>query len=87
MDWIRILLSRCAAFFRRRKLDADLDEELRTHIDLAIAENLKGGMPPEDARIAALRAFGGFAQVREAYRVQRDLPWFEQIARDIRFAF
>lgn len=87
MDWIRTLLSRCAALFRRRKLDADLDEELRAHIDIAIVENLKDGMSPEDARITALRAFGGLAQVREAYRVQRGLPWLEQIARDIRFAF
>src|SRR6516165_2119675 len=87
MDWIRVLLSRFAALFRRRKLDADLDEELHGHIDFAIAENLKGGISPEDARTAALRAFGGFVQAREAYRAQRDLPWLEQIVRDIRFAF
>jgi len=35
MDWIRILLNRSKAFFRRKELDADLDEELRAHIDLA----------------------------------------------------
>jgi macrolide transport system ATP-binding/permease protein len=45
MDLIRILLSRSLAFFRRRKLDEDLDEELRTHIDLAAEEYLKRGMP------------------------------------------
>jgi hypothetical protein len=39
MNWIRILLTRCAALFRRKKLDADLDKELRAHIDLAIEEN------------------------------------------------
>jgi hypothetical protein len=32
MDWIRILLSRSAVLFRSKKLDADLDEELRAHI-------------------------------------------------------
>ena len=87
MDWIRSALSRCAALFRRRNLDANLDEELRAHIDLAIADNLKSGISPEDARTVALRAFGGLTQTREAYRVQRDLPWLEQISRDIRFAF
>ena len=75
MDWIRSALSRCAALFRRRNLDANLDEELRAHIDLAIADNLKSGISPEDARTVALRAFGGLTQTREAYRVQRDLPW------------
>src|SRR6201997_2925992 len=86
MDWIRSALSRCAALFRRRNLDANLDEELRAHIDLAIADNLKSGISPEDARTAALRAFGGITQTREAYRMQRDLPWLEQVPRDIRFA-
>ena len=44
MELIRILLTRFATLFRGRTLDADLDEELRAHIDLAIAENLRRGM-------------------------------------------
>ena len=44
MDWLRILLSRAAAPFRSKKLDADLDEELRAHIELAIEENRTRGM-------------------------------------------
>jgi predicted permease len=86
MDWIRILLSRSAALFRSRKLDADLDEEMRAHIDLAIEENRGRGMNEPQARTAALRAFGGITQIRESYRVQRGLPWLEQTARDIRYA-
>ena len=86
MDRIRVLLSRCAGLFRIKKLDADLDEELRAHIELAIADNQRNGMSAEQARTAALRAFGGVTQIRETYRVQRGLPWLEQIARDIRFA-
>lgn len=87
MDWIRILLSRCAALFRRRKLDADLDEELRAHIDLAVAENLQRGMSAQDARSAALRAFGGLTQTCEFYRIQRGLPFLEQFSRDLQFAY
>jgi predicted permease len=86
MDWIRILLSRSAALFRSKKLDADLDEEMRAHIDLAIEENRRRGMNEPQARTAALRAFGGITQVREAYRVQRGLPWLEEAARDVRYA-
>ena len=78
MDWIRILLSRFAALFRSRKLDAVLDEELRAHIDLAIEENRARGMNEQRARTAALRAFGGITQIRESYRVQRGLPWIEE---------
>ena len=86
MDWIRILLSRSAALFRSKKLDTDLDEELRAHIDLAIEENRGRGMNELQARNAALRAFGGITQIRETYRVQGGLPWLEQAARDIRYA-
>src|SRR5215475_12039557 len=86
MDWFRTLLSRLVALFRRRNLDRDLDDELAAHLELAIAENVRSGMRPEEARTAARRAFGGVTQTREAYRVQRGFPWIEQTARDLRFA-
>jgi predicted permease len=86
MDRMRTLLSRMAALFGKRKLDDDLDEELRAHIDFAIEENIKSGMSAQQARTAALRAFGGVTQAKEEYRVQRGLPFFEQMGRDIRFA-
>jgi predicted permease len=86
MGVLRVLLSRCTALFRRKNLDADLDAELLAHIELAMADNQRNGMSPEKARTAALRAFGGVTQVRETFRIQRGLPWLEQIARDVRFA-
>jgi macrolide transport system ATP-binding/permease protein len=86
MDLIRTLLSRCAALFSRQKLDADLDEELRGHIDLAIEENLKRGMSREQARTSALRDFGGITQTKEAYRTQQGLPFLETVAQDVRYA-
>ncbi len=86
MDQIRTLLSRCASFFRRKRLDEDLDEELRSHILLAIEENLQQGMTEEEARTAALRAFGGVTQTRESYRVQRGLPFLEVLWSDLRYA-
>jgi predicted permease len=87
MDLLRIIFTRCTALFRRGQLDADLDEELHAHIDLAIQENLERGMSPEDARTAALRAFGGVTQTREVYREQRGFPGLMQAGRDLRFAF
>ena len=72
MELIRVLLSRCAALFRRRKLDEDLDEELRSHIDLAVEENLKRGMSKQEARTLALREFGGITQVKERFHGDHD---------------
>ncbi len=86
MDWLRTSISRGASLFGRRKMDAEFDEELRAHIDLAIAENLRRGVPEAEARTTALREFGGVTQVRERYRTERGLPWLEVLAQDLRFA-
>ena len=86
MDFMRTLLSRCASFFRQRKLDDDLDEELRAHIELAIEENLKRGMSACEARRQAMIRFGGVAQVRGQYREARGFAAFEMLLRDLRYA-
>src|ERR1700733_8600331 len=86
MDFLRTMLSRVATLFGSKRLDADLEEELRAHIDLAMEENMKRGMTRRQARTAALRSFGGVAQVKETYRLQRGLPLPETTARDLRFA-
>jgi macrolide transport system ATP-binding/permease protein len=86
MEWIRILLSRCAALIHSQRLDADLDEELLAHIELATEENRKRGMPEEKARMAALRSFGGVTQTREHYRAARGLPFVESLVGDVRYA-
>ncbi len=85
MDLVHILLSRCAALLRRQKLDEDLDEELRTHIDFATEENLNCGMSEQEARTAALRKFGGVTQTKEQYRIQHGLPFLEVVGREVRF--
>jgi predicted permease len=84
MDFIRTLLSRVSSLLGRRQQDADLDDELRAHVDLLTNEYIDKGLPPAGARTAALRSFGGLAQTREAYRIQRGMPFFESIARDLR---
>jgi putative ABC transport system permease protein len=86
MEMIRTFFTRFVALFGKQRLDAELDEELRSHIDFAVEENLKHGMNAQQARTSALRAFGGVAQAREGYRMQRGLPFFEIFAQDIRYA-
>lgn len=82
---VRTLVARCFSFLHRQKLDSVLDEELRSHIELAIDENLRLGMTPQEARRKALRDFGGMEQTRENYRLRRGLPMLDQLLRDVRF--
>jgi putative ABC transport system permease protein len=85
MESIRILLSRCAALFRRRNLDEDLNAELSSHIEFAVEENLRRGMPAPEARTKALREFGGVTQTREAYRTQQGIPFLAEVLVDVRY--
>jgi macrolide transport system ATP-binding/permease protein len=87
MELIRILWSRCTSLFRRERLDDDLDEELRSHIDFAVEENLGRGMSIEETRVAALRAFGGVTKTKEEFRMQRGLPFLEVLKQDVRYAW
>ncbi|MGB9463500.1 MAG: permease prefix domain 1-containing protein, partial [Candidatus Acidiferrum sp.] len=86
MEWLRIFASRFLGIFRRRKLESDLDAELRAHIDALAEENMGRGMNAQEARYAARREFGGVEQMKETYRQQRGLPFFETLAQDLRYA-
>src|SRR5690348_1540122 len=81
MSW----LSRIAAIVRSRRLERDLDEELQLHIELKTQENIAAGMPPAEARYAALRAFGGVEQRKEECRDADHLRWLEDTAQDLRY--
>jgi len=83
----RMFMQRLAALFRRHGLEADLDAELRSHLEMAVELNLHKGMSAEDARREALRSFGGVEQTKERYRDQRGLPMIETALQDLRFGF
>ena len=58
MSWLRVLASRIRGLFSKRRLERDLDEELRAHIEMATEENLRRGISAEEARYGAQREFG-----------------------------
>jgi len=86
MSAVRMFFTRVMSLFRRRRLDADLDEEVRAHLDLLAAEYERHGMSAGQARAAARRAFGGVDQMKEIYRDRRGLLWMEDAAHDARYA-
>ncbi len=86
-EFCRIFIHRLAAIFRRRRLEDDMNEELRSHLEMAAEVNLRKGMSAEEARREALRGFGGVEQTKELYRDQRGLPMIETTLQDLRFGF
>ena len=62
MSWLSASMRRLMALFRKERLEEELDEELRSHLEMLVEENLRKGICPEDARYIALRSFGGVEQ-------------------------
>jgi predicted permease len=81
----RELFSRTRSFFRKDDLDLELDREMAEHLDLAIEENIRRGMSPQEARRQALARFGGLQQARERHRESRGLPGLDILMQDLRF--
>ncbi len=86
MRYLRTALARIAGFFTRDRADDDLRDELQAHLEMETAENVRRGMPPDEARRQALLAAGGLTQAAEAVRAQRGLPWLESAIADVRYA-
>jgi len=84
--FLRTLVARLAAHFKRRRMEADMAEEMQEHIEVLTRANLAAGMSPQDARFAAQRRFGGADQVKEQCRDERGFVWLEQLVKDSRFA-
>jgi putative ABC transport system permease protein len=82
---LRILLSRFMGLFRKGRLEQELEDEVRSHLEMLEEENLRRGMPPREARYAALRSFGSVDQTKERYREQRGLPLVDSFFQDIRY--
>lgn len=78
--WLRL-----RSLLRRRAADADVDDELRFHLESTIEENVARGLTPEEARRQALLDLGGPEQVKEACREARPWRWLEDTWRDVRY--
>src|SRR6202030_1559340 len=61
------------------------DEELRSHLEMAVERNLRRGLGGEEAQRAAPADLGGIEQTKEIYRDQRGVPMVENFVQDLRF--
>ncbi|HTL54091.1 MAG TPA: ABC transporter permease [Candidatus Limnocylindrales bacterium] len=77
--------SKIRAMLRKSDLDAEMDEEMRAHIEMRTQQNTQAGMPPEEARFAALRQFGWVESIKETCREERGVAWLEHLLQDVRY--
>ena len=86
MRWIDKLLLRFRSLSSHPRVEQELDDELRFHLQQQIDENLTAGMSTEEAHYAARRTIGGLAQIREQCRDMRGLNMVDNAVQDFRYA-
>jgi len=70
-----------------RRREGDLAEELESHVRMLAEENLRRGIPVEEAWRQARLEFGGVESTKESCRDQRGLPVLDALQQDLRYAF
>jgi putative ABC transport system permease protein len=86
MHLLREWLYRLSGTLQRGRRDADLEEELRLHHELAAEDARRRGLDQEDATRAVRLAAGSTSQTMEAFRDQRGVPALDALAHDVRYA-
>jgi hypothetical protein len=83
MNWWQTPWTSFRAIFRKQQLDAEMDQEMRSHIDMQTRENIEAGMNADEARYAAMRGFGWTESIKQTCREQRGVLWVESLWRDM----
>ncbi|MGA2371472.1 MAG: ADOP family duplicated permease [Candidatus Korobacteraceae bacterium] len=83
--WLYTAPLRLRALFRRRQLDQDLDEELRSHLEEQTQGYIELGLSAEDAHYAALRDFGNLELAKQNCRDARRVLWVQNLIEDLHF--
>jgi putative ABC transport system permease protein len=86
VEFLTSLCLRFKALFMKRRLDRDLEDELRFHLAMRREKLEKAGLPSPEASASARRRFGNPVMLREATRSQWKFTWIEGLVRDLRYA-
>jgi macrolide transport system ATP-binding/permease protein len=87
MRQLRAWLLRFKGLFLKNACDRDFADEIESHLQMHIDDNIRAGMSPQEARRAAVMKLGGVDQTKEAYRDRATIPFLESVVQDLRFTF
>lgn len=83
MRRLRAGLMRIAGLFAGRRDDRELEDELASHLDMHIEDNLRLGLSPEEAQRQALTKLGGLQATKQRYKDRRGIPALEDVVQDV----
>jgi len=87
MRFLRAWLNRFKGLFKKDAHERELADELESHLQMHIDDNLRAGMSPQEARRVAVMKLGGLDSTKEAYRDRSTIPLLESLVQDLRFTF
>src|SRR5258708_4298008 len=79
------LLLRLRSLFRRKNVEAELDDELRFHFEKQVSKVIQSGLASEEAKRRARLEFGGMEQLKEEHRDARGVTFIETLVQDVRY--
>jgi plasmid stability protein len=85
MMFLHRLASAVRWMFNRNRVEADLDDELQTFVEMAAANHVRDGATPAEARRLAVLQVGGVEQAKERVRTARHGAWLDAAGRDVRY--
>ena len=85
MSTTRAWVQRLGGLFQKPQRDAALNAELQSHLEMHIADNVRAGMSPVEARRRALIQLDGVESLKETYRDRRGVPWIDHLIQDLRY--
>jgi predicted permease len=85
MRRLRAWALRLAGLLNKQRRERELAEELESHLQLHIEDNLRAGLTPVEARRQALIKLGGIEQTKEIYRDRRGIPLVDTLVQDVRY--
>jgi len=86
MKGLRAWMVRLSGLWTAARREHDMSDEIESHLQMHIDDNLRAGMPPAEARRIAILKLGGIDPTKEAWRDRGGLPLLENLARDTRYA-
>ena len=87
MRQLRAWLLRFKGLFLKDARERELADEIESHLQMHIDDNIRAGMSRQEARRVAVMKLGGVDQAKEAYRDRATIPFLESVVQDLRFTF
>ena len=85
MAFLRSAFQRLLGLFGRSRVESALTDELNSHLDAHVQDNIRAGMTPDEAQRRARLALYGAEQTKEMYRDRKGLPMIDALIQDVRY--